>query len=109
MASRFLIVLCAFGVILAGCRDTAAGGPAAIPNVGEVRGKLTAVESSSLLDLTLVRVRDAGGSEWEFDGRDYRSLEFTPSHLREHMVTAQDVTVRYRRSGEALAIVEITD
>jgi hypothetical protein len=48
------------------------------------------------------------------DGRDYHfdvadSVDMTPGHLREHMTFAIPVTVYYRREGNRLVAVQVTD
>ncbi len=110
MTIRFLLGLFAVVLLAAGCRNGAATDQTQTPpNIGEVRGRLGGVDAGSLLDLTSIKVTDAGGQVWTFDGGGYRSLEFTPSHLREHMTQGLAVTVKYRRDGESLVVVEIRD
>ena len=36
-------------------------------------------------------------------------MEFTPSHLREHMLTGEDVSVRFRRADDVLIAVSVED
>ena len=73
----------------------------------EVKGVVLEVESRSILELASLKVQDDVGGTWHFVARGFQG--FTPSHLREHMVLGAPVTVVFRRDGDQLVIVEITD
>ena len=72
-----------------------------------VRGMVTDVKSSSLVNLDSLVVEDQDGRSWEFTAGSYSG--FTPSHLREHMVLAEPVTVKFRVEGDLMIIEEVTD
>lgn len=74
----------------------------------QVRGRIVEVQASSLLTLTSMAVVDDSGRRWEFVAQGgYQG--FPPSHLREHMLLGQPVTVTYRRRGDLLVLVEVAD
>ena len=75
---------------------------------GEVRGTILNVDSSSILDLRSLDIRDETGASWHFEARK-RFSGFTPSHLRQHMVQGESVAVRYHKEGESLIIDDVTD
>ena len=52
-------------------------------------------------------VRDDAGRLWTFETAG--PIDFTPSHLREHMLRGERVTVHYEDKGERLLAVRITD
>ena len=73
-------------------------------------GLITNVEARTLLDLESIEVTDAAGKSLEFHAGRQRFVEFTPSHVREHMLQGLGVIVTYRKSKDGiLYIVEIRD
>ena len=74
-----------------------------------VRGLILEVNAASLLDMDSVTVEDSAGNCWRFEARGKRFAEFTPSHLREHMVLGQMVTVTFHRENDVLVPDDITD
>jgi hypothetical protein len=77
---------------------------------GAVRGHVVDVQSESLLELTSAEIMDGDGKRWRFEARGFSdSAEFTPSHLREHMVLGEPVTVKYHDEDGVLVIDDITD
>ena len=77
--------------------------------VETVRGLVLEVDARSLLEVESLRVEDKSGVIWLFEGRGRASAEFTPSHIREHMVNGLPVTVTFRREGGVLTIIELGD
>ena len=75
----------------------------------EVRGMVQAVEPRSLLDIESLTVVDEQGVVWTFQGGPLTPAGFTPSHLREHMLLGEPVSVFYHAEGDALVIDDITD
>ena len=75
----------------------------------EVRGMVQAVEPRSLLDIESLTVVDDEGVVWVFQGGPRTLAGFTPSHLREHMLLGEPVSVFYHAEGETLVIDDITD
>ena len=73
-------------------------------------GLITDVEARTLLDLESIEVTDDDGNSLEFHAAGQRFMEFTPSHVREHMLQGLGVIVTYRKSDDgALYIVGIRD
>ena len=77
--------------------------------VGTVRGLIQEVKSASLLEVESLVVLDENGNLWEFETRGKRFAEFAPSHLREHMVLGQQVSVTYHSEGIVLVADRIAD
>ena len=77
------------------------------------RGSLPASRSRTLLDLESIEVTDDDGKSLEFHAAGRRFVEFTPSHVREHMLQGLGVIVTYRESDDGPAslyhIVNIKD
>lgn len=77
---------------------------------GAVRGHVVDVQSKSLMELTSADIVDGGGKRWRFEARGFSDpSDFTPSHIREHMVLGEPVTVKYRKEDGVLMIDDITD
>ena len=90
------------------CGGGADGGPGA-EGAETVRGLLLEVNARSLLELETLTVRADDGAEWRLEARGKRFALFTPSHLREHMVSGLPVTVTFHRENGALVLDEIAD
>lgn len=82
---------------------------AACSSAGEqsVRGHVLDVQARSLTEVESLTLVDDQGKEWQFQAQG--NVGFTPSHIREHMLLGQPVTVFYREEGEALVAVRVTD
>ena len=77
---------------------------------GVFEGLITSVEVRTLLDLESIEVTDDAGTSLVFHAGGQRFVEFTPSHVREHMLQGLGVIVSYRRSDDGtLYIVTIRD
>ena len=73
-------------------------------------GLITGVEVRTLLDIESIEVTDDDGKSLEFHAAGRRFVEFTPSHVREHMLQGLGVTVTYRESDDGvLQLVSIKD
>ena len=71
---------------------------------------ITSVEARTLLDIESIEVTDDEGKSLEFHAGGRRFMEFTPSHVREHMIQGLGVIVTYRESDDgALYIVSVRD
>ncbi len=95
------IVLAAFAAsVLAscGCSDTETA-----------RGLIQEVQSESLLELKSLTLRTRSGETLEFAANGKTFAGFSPSHLREHMVLGDPVTITFHREGETLVIDDVTD
>ena len=89
--------LAALVLLLAACGD----------DVQTVRGVITEVQPRSLTEVATFFVEDSTGRLWRFEAEG--PIDFTPSHLREHALTGQPVTVYYRAQGERLLVQRVTD
>lgn len=77
---------------------------------GVFEGLITSVEVRTLLDLESIEVTDDAGTSLVFHAGGQRFVEFTPSHVREHMLQGLGVIVTYRKSDDGtLYIVTIRD
>jgi hypothetical protein len=77
--------------------------------VETVRGLILEVNAKSLLELESLRLEDEGGTIWLFEGGGRTFPDFTPSHIREHMVTGQRISVTFDRDGDVLTVVDVAD
>ena len=101
MVGALLAFLCAAVLIFAFC-DTGEDSPET------VHGRITDVQDQERHGgRFLLPMADAAGETWSFTAEG--PLEFTPSHLREHMLTGEDVSVRFRRAGDVLIAVSVED
>lgn len=94
-----LSILLSAQVVLASC-----GG-----DTESVRGRIVEVVPASLVDLDSLTVEDDQGARWTFDGRGERFDNFSPSHLREHMVQGTPVTAWFEKKEGVLVLKEIAD
>ena len=97
LSKRLAVILATLLLVLAACGN------------GEqsVRGQMIDVRAHSLTEVETLRLQDAEGRVWEFETEG--PIGFTPSHLREHRLIGQPVTVYYREEGERLVAVRVTD
>ena len=72
-------------------------------------GTVTGFEAKSLLELESITVANESGEALEFYADGRRFEEFTPAHVREHMVLGDQVEVTYLESGGRLLIVSLQD
>ena len=80
------------------------------PEDGEtVRGLVYEVSASSLLDLDFLVLEDDAGVTWRFEARGKRYVQFTPSHIRHHMVLGSPLTVTFHREDGHLIADRIED
>ncbi len=93
-------------VALGGCDRTSEGTG---DRQSSFTGTVTSFEAESLLELESVTVANESGTVLTFHADGRRFEEFTPAHVREHMVLGDPVEVTYRQSGERLLIVSLRD
>jgi hypothetical protein len=93
-----LVVTITIGVLGSACSDPAGEEGEVVGIVTEVTGDLTGVESFVVLD--------AEGDSFKFKPRDgLMVMGQQPSHLRDHVISGEPVTVTYHQdaSGELIA------
>ncbi len=93
-------------VALGGCDRTPEG---TAKGLSSFTGTVTSFEAESLLELESITVVNESGEVLEFFADGRRLEEFTPAHVREHMVLGDPVEVTYRESGGRLLIVSLRD
>ena len=89
---------------------TACGGngtPTRAPDTLNVHGLVVEVAAKSLTDLASLTVRDEMGSLWIFTAEGFVGM--TPSHLTEHRLLGEPVTVSYKETPDGLVALRITD
>ncbi len=102
LAATFLMLLaCGTG------DDTGAATPRPGEAKGEVEGLVVEVAGRNIVELETLGIRDENGTLWTFTAEG--PLEFSPSHLREHQLFGETVTVSYVRRKDVLVAVEISD
>ena len=94
------------GVALGGCEKTPEG-----PAEGHrrFRGTVMSFEAESLLEFEFITVANEPGVVLDFHSGGSRFEEFTPAHVREHMILGDPVEVIYRESEVVLLIVSLRD
>ena len=79
----------------------------------QVRGVVTDVQARSLLELESLRVVDEQNTVWDFqpgpEGVTGSGHDYTPSHLRQHMVQGVPIIVTYTERDGVLTIVSISE
>ena len=79
----------------------------------QVRGLVTDVQARSLLELESLQVVDDQGTVWDFLPGPQRVAgaghDYTPSHLRQHMVQGVPIIVTYTERDGVLTIVSISE
>ena len=103
----FLAVL----MIAADCGDDGRG--ATQDQTLQVRGVVTEIQARSLLELEQLRVIDERNTVWDFrpgsGGVAGSGHDYTPSHLRQHMVQGIPIIVTYMEKDGVLTIVSISE
>ena len=92
-----------------GLAASCSNGPDPAPSQTPVTGLIQQVEPRSLLQIGSLTVVDSSGKEWVFEGGQRAPAGFSPSHLRDHMLSGLTVTVTYHREDGSLVIDDITD
>ena len=73
----------------------------------QVNGQVLEVVGRNILEVETLRIRDATGKEWTFMTEGF--VGFTPSHIRQHQLFGEPVSVSYIEKGAVLVAVEVTD
>ena len=101
-----IVALASILVALGGCDDGSEGATEAHLSF---TGLVTSVETRSLLEFESITVASESGVVLDFHAGGRRFEEFTPAHVREHMVLGDPVEVTYQKSGDMLLIVSLRD
>jgi hypothetical protein len=93
-------------LILGGGAPQASGGPSGTTSVV---GLVVGVDSAGLTDVRSFRLRTDDGQTLEFGLAGLENgVQFPPSHLAEHQLTASRIRVWYR-SGDPLQAIRLED
>ena len=101
-----LVLMTLLALVSPGCGD-GADAPTGVPKSETVNEHVLQVKAASLIELESLTVEDDKGVTWTFEAAGV--LELTPSHLRQHMVLGESVTVTFHRENDTLVIDAITD
>ena len=107
MSRRGLLVLAALAALVSGC-----GGADGTSSSGEgrtVRGWITDVRSTSILEVESITVETETGESYVLEAGGRILSGFTPSHLREHMLQGTLVTITFHQEGERMALDDVRD
>ena len=96
----FIIIILVSSVI-------ACSGSSQSENHHIIRGQVISVIAKSISEVQSFEVKTPSGQIYQFHASGF--IGFTPSHIKEHQVTGQPVTVTYTASNDLLMAVEITD
>ena len=107
-------ILLLFGMLVLGCVTVAQVGCSdttdeSIEAHRRFTGIVTNLETRTLLEFESITVASEAGAVLDFDAGGRRFEEFTPAHVREHMVLGDLVEVTYRLSGDTLLIISLRD
>lgn len=107
MGKLEMLILMVMIALSLGC----GGGGAASPSADEltVRGRLTDVKAASLLEVESITVETETGESFLLEADNRIFSGFTPSHLREHMLQGNLVTVTFHQEGERLVLNDVLD
>ena len=98
-ARRLANLAAGVAVAVAACQSS--------PPHGVVRGVITDLQVWDIAHADWVTVETETRQVLQFKVAD--SVRFPPSHLREHMLFREPVTVTYAERGDGLLATEITD
>ena len=73
----------------------------------QIRGRVLEVVARNVTEVETLRLLGEDGQEYRFTSEGFAG--FTASHLLNHQLLGQPVTVSYTRKGEQLMAVTITD
>ncbi len=101
-----IVAITLAAVALGGCSETS---ESSVEGYRSFNGTVMSFEAESLLELESITVANAAGVVLDFHAGGRRFEEFTPAHVREHMLLGDPVEVTYRQSGDVLIIVSLQD
>ena len=74
-----------------------------------VEGQVVNFDQTSLTTFSSLKIEDDSGTQWIFIGYD-AFTGFTPSHLEEHRMLREPITVEYEKSATGeLKILSLSD
>ena len=72
-----------------------------------VRGHGIDVEARSITEVESLVIEDGSGEQWIFETEG--NVGITPSHIQEHMLLGQELTVYYEEQDGRLVAIAVTD
>ena len=72
-----------------------------------VNGRVVEVQARSITEIESFSLLDEDGVTWFFTTEG--PLELTPSHLREHMLAAEEIGVSFQRVGDGMVARGLSD
>ena len=110
MYLRVVLAMAILTVVIAAVSCGFGSGPTVEPAGQEsVSGFIQEVEARSLLELGSLTIVDQDGIRWTFEAGDADLSGFTPSHLRDHMLSGVPVTVTFHREDGEMVIDSLSD
>ena len=98
--TKTLLLAATVAMLLTACGDK--------EGAKSIRGLVTDVQARSITEVASITLQEEDtGKIWTFQAEEH--IGFTPSHIREHMLQGQQVTVRYREEGGRLIAILVTD
>ena len=73
-----------------------------------VHGLVVKVQNTGILEIELIHLVDDDGHTWKFEGSGTYG-EFTPAHLKQHMLVGEKIEVTFHRKDGRLLIDRLTD
>ena len=107
MGKLAMLILMVMIALSLGCGGRGTESPAADERT--VRGRLTDVKAASLLEVESFTVETETGESFLLEADNRIFSGFTPSHLREHMLQGNLVTVTFHQEGERLVLNDVLD
>ena len=107
MGKLAMLILMVMIALALGCGRGGTESPSADERT--VRGRLTDVKAASLLEVESITVETETGESFLLEADNRIFSGFTPSHLREHMLQGNLVTVTFHQEGERLVLNDVLD
>lgn len=106
----FLLVLLVLAVGTAAAATVLNGSSTGPAGTTSVVGVVVAVDARALTDVRTFDLRTSDGIVLHFGLSELQNgVQFAPSHLAEHKLTASPVRVWYRSAGEQLLAIRLED
>ena len=107
MGKLAMLILMVMIALVLGCGRGGTESPSADERT--VRGRLTDVKAAALLEVESITVETETGESFLLEADNRIFSGFTPSHLREHMLQGNLVTVTFHQEGERLVLNDVLD
>lgn len=95
-------------VLAVGCGGESGSTPATDGGLA-IRGRIVGLNPRSVLEIESLTIRAESGETYTVESEGVLMGEFSPSHLREHMLSGLVVTVTYHDADGRLVLDGISD